>query len=53
MIKSYINLFQGIVKQKNEIVSNRNLFGSPFFVFLNFIFYLLNLKNFKKIKNNF
>ena len=54
MIESYIYLFQALLKNKNKIVSNRNLFGSPFAIFQNFIFYLLNLKNIlKKIKNNF
>ena len=54
MIKSYINLFKDLIDKKNKIVSNRNLFNSPFFVFLNFIFYLLNLKKiFKKLKNIF
>jgi len=49
MIESYINLFKVLSKNKNKIVSNRKLFGSPFFVFLNFIFYLLKLKKILKI----
>ena len=54
MIKSYINLFKDLLIKKNKIVSNRKLFGSPFLVFLNFIFYLLNLKKIlKKIKKYF
>ena len=54
MIASYMDLFQSLIKTRNKIVSNRNLFCSPFYIFLNFIFYLLNLKIFlKKIKKIF
>jgi len=43
-----------LLRDKDNIVSNRNLFRSPFFVMFNFVFYFLNLKNFlKKIKNKF
>ncbi len=52
MIKSYINLFNSLLKNKTKIISNRNLFRSPFFVLFNFIFYFLNLKKFvKRVKN--
>lgn len=51
MIKEYISLFKILLKNKKKIVSNRNIFRSPQFVFFNLIFYLLNVKKFiKKIK---
>tara|TARA_Y100000589_G_scaffold305927_1_gene320266 strand:- start:6508 stop:7572 length:1065 start_codon:yes stop_codon:yes gene_type:complete len=54
MIRSYIDLFKVLLKNKKYIVSNRNILRSPNYVFLNFIFYFLNLKKFlKKFKNNF
>ena len=54
MVKEYFNLFKTLLKNKNKIVNGRKIFREPFFVFFNFIFYLLNLKKFfKKVINNF
>ena len=52
MVKSYIDLFKNLLKNKNNIVSNRNTLRSPVFVFLNFIFYFLSVKKIlKKFQN--
>jgi len=48
MVKSYIELFKVLLKNKNNIVSNRNIFRSPIFIILNFVFYFLNFKKILK-----
>ena len=52
MVSEYFHLFKALLKNKKGIVNRRNIFRNPSFVFINFIFYFLNLKKiFKKVIN--
>ena len=49
MVGSYINLFKSLLENKDNIVSNRNLFRSPCLLYL-ISFFIFKFKIFKKFK---
>ncbi len=48
MTDQYLDLFLSLIQRRNEIVQKRNLFRSPLFLILNFVFAFMQLRNLAK-----
>ena len=53
MTGEYLNLFSKLFHNRNQIIKKRNLFKSPIFLALNFVFLILEVRNRLKLTNIF
>ena len=49
MTSEYLNLFLTLLRNRKNILKNRFLLKSPFYLFLNFVFLILHFKNVVKL----
>ena len=51
MTRNYLALFSFLLKNRDEIVKNRNLFRSSFLILMNFLIFLIKSRNIVKLVN--
>ena len=53
MTSEYLNLFDDLISNRDKIIQKRNLFRSPFYLFMNFLITVFYIKKPIRIFKNF